>query len=695
MRLERTWNGSSRALAALLLAVVVPPAAMLGWLGAQLLQQDRSLLAQREIERHGAVAQTAVHALEASITDAERRLADGAVPDGMVRLTFGEMDVASEPANRVSWLPAPRQIRTAESAPFSDAEALEFMGGAARALLVYQQMSGARDPAVRAGALLRAARVFRQQRRWDDALLAYGLLAEIRDVAIEGSPADFQARRATCGVLEESGRTTTLARAALELEADLVSGRWLLDHPAWELTAAEVERWTDHALPIAADRGLFSTVTSVLWEERERSAWPGRVLSGRRLVGAGDTSVTVVWRTQDAVTMALAISPSVLRAWTARAIDSRATTGDRLSVLTPTGQVMADSAPAARPPPINRHVSNTTSTGRVPADSTAITPATSINTQASTTISAGQGLAGTAPTAEGSAIRMAASDTGLPWTVVLTPGTSPSLTADLAARRRLLSVGLVAILLFVAGASYFLWRVVRRELAVVRQQQDFVAAVSHEFRTPLTSLRHVTELLQESDDVPPVRRHAFYDALSRNTERLQRLVESLLDFSRMEGGKKPYDLQPLDADRLVEHIVADFQQEVGPTGVTVHVEIERGGALSVRGDSSALTNAVWNLLDNAVKYSPDAHGVHVSVARHPAGVAIAVRDEGFGIPANERKDVFRRFVRGEQATRLGIKGTGLGLAIVSHIVSAHGGTIELESEEGAGSTFRLVLPARE
>jgi signal transduction histidine kinase len=85
----------------------------------------------------------------------------------------------------------------------------------------------------------------------------------------------------------------------------------------------------------------------------------------------------------------------------------------------------------------------------------------------------------------------------------------------------------------------------------------------------------------------------------------------------------------------------------------------------------------------------------VSVRRHPAGVAISVRDDGLGIPAHERKAIFGRFVRGEKASRLGIKGTGLGLAMVSHIVEAHGGTIELESEEGMGSTFRLVLPASE
>jgi len=107
----------------------------------------------------------------------------------------------------------------------------------------------------------------------------------------------------------------------------------------------------------------------------------------------------------------------------------------------------------------------------------------------------------------------------------------------------------------------------------------------------------------------------------------------------------------------------------------------------------ALTHALWNLLDNAAKYSAESRAIWVSVRRQADEIAIAVRDAGLGVPSGERKEIFRKFVRGEKAKQLGIKGTGLGLALVSHIVAAHGGRIELESEEGGGSTFRLVLPA--
>jgi signal transduction histidine kinase len=114
--------------------------------------------------------------------------------------------------------------------------------------------------------------------------------------------------------------------------------------------------------------------------------------------------------------------------------------------------------------------------------------------------------------------------------------------------------------------------------------------------------------------------------------------------------------------------------------------------LACRGDAAALGHALWNLLDNAVKYSPPPHVVRVSVAQRGAEVSIAVADQGFGIPAREQQDVFRKFVRGSDTARRGIKGTGLGLAMVSHIAHAHGGSVEVESTEGEGSTFRLVLP---
>lgn len=302
------------------------------------------------------------------------------------------------------------------------------------------------------------------------------------------------------------------------------------------------------------------------------------------------------------------------------------------------------------------------------------------------------GQAGAKPAMGASGLKALPAETGLPWTLMASANPSSVANPEWEARRRLLSFGLGAVVLLLAGAGYLLWRVVGKELAIARLQTDFVAAVSHEFRTPLASMRHVTELLKEDDELPKERRGAFYESLGRNTERLHRLVESLLDFARMEGGRKPFELRPVDAGELTAEVVREFRTEAEPRGYRVDLAVESDTAFPVQADPGSLANALWNLLDNAVKYSPGKHSIHVRVGRSNCGVEIAVEDEGIGIPVNEQKEVFRKFVRGAESKRLGIKGTGLGLAMVSHIVGAHGGVIELASKEGNGSTFRIVLP---
>jgi len=640
MNTRRFLGRGSRPLAVLLLAVVAPPAATLVWLGVRLLEQDRSLFVQRESERRQAAAQAAIYTLEQSLIAVERLLPEGPLPADMVRLKFSAAVVEPQPADRVLWVSGVPGLAAAETRRFADLELFEYQGSPERALVGYQQLAGSPETALRAGALLRVARVHRARGRWDGALRAYESLARIRDIAIEHVPADLAARRAACAVLEDAGRNRDLAREATALEADFAAGRWTLDRSAWELTARDIERWTRRPLAFAPQRRVFSAVADLLWDEWQQQPLARRVpITMRRVVVADDVPVTVLLRTSMAETTAIAIAPSVVRQWAQRATADPAGS-ERLMLHAPTGQVLAGTAP-------NRAASIV--------------------------------------------LRSPASQTGLPWDLVLASSSS-SAAAALAGRRRLLSIGLAAILLLLAGGSYFLWRVVQRELAVARLQTDFVAAVSHEFRTPLTSLRHLTELLEEDDGMSRDRRRKFYEALGRNTDRLHRLVESLLDFARMEGGRKPYDLQPLDPRELAARVVTEFRHQAASQGFAIDLEIEPAAAVQVRADAAALSNAVWNLLDNAVKYSPERRSVHVAVRRDPAGVAIAVRDEGLGIPRHEQQEIFRRFVRGRTAASLGIKGTGLGLAMVSHIVEAHGGTVAVESEEGAGSTFRIVLP---
>ena len=285
-----------------------------------------------------------------------------------------------------------------------------------------------------------------------------------------------------------------------------------------------------------------------------------------------------------------------------------------------------------------------------------------------------------------------AEDTGLPWTVVVASSDPKMERNQFQLRRRLLLSGFLILTGLAVIASYLMYRAISREFAAARLQSDFVAAVSHEFRTPLTSLRQFTDMLREHRNLSDERRDVCYEAQARSTARLTHLVESLLDFGRMEGGARVYHFAPVECGELVGRVVEEFRNETQSSGFRFCLAPE--GSAEIDADGEALERALWNLLDNAVKYSGDSREIKVELSRAGPAVRIAVRDHGLGIPAREQAAVFRKFQRGAEAVKLGIKGTGIGLVMVDHIVKAHEGRVELKSEPGQGSTFRLVLPAR-
>jgi signal transduction histidine kinase len=305
----------------------------------------------------------------------------------------------------------------------------------------------------------------------------------------------------------------------------------------------------------------------------------------------------------------------------------------------------------------------------------------------------GKPVAGDSPRAGVRKVQRTPSDTGLPWIVAVSSAGAAKELAELSTRRRTLLAGFAALLTLIAAGSYFIWRSVNRELAVARLQSDFVSAVSHEFRTPLTSLRQFTELLLDEDDLTTEKRRDYYRAQARATDRLHRFVESLLDFGRMEEARQPYRFQRLDASALAKNVAEEFGAETRSRGFSVACVMDSAG-YSVDADPEALSRALWNLLDNAAKYSGDSRKIELSVYRSSRQVCIAVRDYGLGIPGCEQKQIFRKFIRGAAAKSHGIEGTGIGLAMVRHIVQAHGGRIAVASAPGKGSTFIIALPAR-
>jgi len=265
-------------------------------------------------------------------------------------------------------------------------------------------------------------------------------------------------------------------------------------------------------------------------------------------------------------------------------------------------------------------------------------------------------------------------------------------------RSALLLSGSALMILMILGSGYVVHRAISRELRVAQLQSDFVAAVSHEFRSPLTTLRTITELLAQDRISAESHRRQSYVYLDRETMRLHRLVENLLDFGRMESGRKQYHVEAHDAYQLVRATVADFSEQAVANGFQVEAEIGSGASpapAQIRVDEEAFRRALRNLLDNAMKYSPVCRTVWVNSAIEDHRVFISVRDRGMGIGVNEKRAIFHKFVRGEAAKKEGIKGTGIGLAMARQICEAMGGEIRLQSEAGVGSTFTIVLPLAE
>ncbi len=239
-------------------------------------------------------------------------------------------------------------------------------------------------------------------------------------------------------------------------------------------------------------------------------------------------------------------------------------------------------------------------------------------------------------------------------------------------------------------ALVLLWR----EARLSRLQLDFVSKVSHELRTPLTSIRMFAEMLKESDTRDPQETRMCLEVLERETARLSERIERLLDWGRMEAGRRTYDRQPQEIAALVGEAVQAFEAATVGRRHDVRVELQPD-LPAVLADRGAMVDALVNLLSNAYKYTPEETAIVIGADADARAARVWVRDSGIGIAAKEQRRIFQKFYRVDERLSRDVEGSGLGLAIVRHIVVGHGGRIEVASEPGRGSTFTIVLPRRQ
>jgi signal transduction histidine kinase len=246
-----------------------------------------------------------------------------------------------------------------------------------------------------------------------------------------------------------------------------------------------------------------------------------------------------------------------------------------------------------------------------------------------------------------------------------------------------LGIGLVG--LVAAGAGH----VLRRQLRLTRLETDLVAAVSHELRTPLASMRLLVDGLLRDETLDPSKTREYLGLMAVENARLSRLIDNVLTFSRLDRSRQPLACERIDPATVVEAAVA-AARERHPSRT---IDVTGAGALPpVDADPDALVTALLNLLDNAAKYSPADAPISVHASEAVGHVLLAVRDRGIGIPAAEQRRIFRRFYQVDRRLARGTSGVGLGLSLVDEILRAHGGTVDVVSEPGAGSTFTMRLP---
>lgn len=231
-----------------------------------------------------------------------------------------------------------------------------------------------------------------------------------------------------------------------------------------------------------------------------------------------------------------------------------------------------------------------------------------------------------------------------------------------------------------------------RELKLAGQRTDFVSNVSHELKTPLTSIRMFSEMLAEGRVNDSAKQRQFAAIIATETARLTRLINNVLDFSRMERGEKRYHFEQVDISEIVRRIVERYRPHLESAGFTVELS-GSGSPVYVHSDSDALTQVLLNLISNAEKYSGARKEIVVQVVQpSPDRVEIRVSDRGRGVPRGLDQKIFEQFFRAHDSLAEGIQGAGLGLSLARQIARAHGGEIVYERREGGGSSFILQLP---
>jgi signal transduction histidine kinase len=229
------------------------------------------------------------------------------------------------------------------------------------------------------------------------------------------------------------------------------------------------------------------------------------------------------------------------------------------------------------------------------------------------------------------------------------------------------------------------------ELRLNKLKSEFISNVSHELKSPLTSIRMMTDMLHHKRVETEERKSVYYSAMLEESERLSHLIDNILDFSRIDDERKKYDFTELDLDELLRKFLKSTRESLSDPGFDIRYSCTEK-VPAIKADKDAILQVFYNLVDNAIKFSGSSRQIDISLSSGNSELLFCVKDYGIGIPVKDQEKIFDRFYRSNEPQRMGIRGSGIGLTIVKRIVEDHGGHLTLESKFGEGSRFTVRLP---
>jgi signal transduction histidine kinase len=256
--------------------------------------------------------------------------------------------------------------------------------------------------------------------------------------------------------------------------------------------------------------------------------------------------------------------------------------------------------------------------------------------------------------------------------------------------RHSLAATILVLIVLVSGIALII-RATDREARLAQAKANFVANVSHELKTPLSLLSLFSEILELDLVKNDEKRIEYYRVMRHESRRLNKVIDNILDFSKIEAGRKTYNFADTDMAEVIENVLSNYRYQITNSGFDIKTNIQPD-LPPVLLDRDAMSQAISNLLDNAIKYSREVKQLSITTDRRGSDLSVEIADHGIGIPRSEQTKIFEKFYRVGNGLVHDVKGSGLGLSLVKHIIEAHKGTISVESEVGKGSRFTILLP---